>query len=132
MNPAEFSEVAGLLSSMTVPPQDGRLRSAVSRYYYAAFLEARDQLKTKRTIEFKKHELHENVKRAFAWSDDKALKLVGRLLEDLKKLREKADYDITGTMDVTATNEAKRICTDIQQTLNLADVRLCKDPLGRS
>jgi hypothetical protein len=104
----------------------------VSRYYYAAFLVARDQLKAQRALEFKKYEAHENVKRAFAWADDKALKLIGRLLEDLKKLREHADYDTAGALDSTAVTEAGRLCGDIQRGVATANIKECKDPSGRS
>lgn len=112
------------------PHPQGRGRSAISRYYYAAFLEARDRLSKDRNFNFKKHESHQRVYRCFAFSDEKPLKVIGRLLEDLKKLRERADYDLGKDLDQTATNEAKRMCEDIQATLITADLKCCKD-LGR-
>lgn len=127
MNAQEFSEVAGLLTSMGGVHPQGRGRSAISRYYYAAFLEARDRLAKDRNFNFKKNEAHQNVQRCFSWSDEKPLIVVGRLLEDLKKLRERADYDLANDVDPTTTGEAKRMCEDIQKSLATADLKGCKD-----
>ena len=132
MNPAEFSEVANLVAGLGGPFPDGRGRTAVSRYYYAAFLEARDRLEVRGLHFMRKHDVHQCVQRAFAWADPKDLKKIGRLLEDLKKLREQADYDVAGGLDSANVSEAKRICSDVQASLATADLSPCKDPLGRT
>lgn len=127
MTPEEFAHTAGVLTAMGGPYPQGRGRSAVSRYYYAAFLEAKDRLSRDRSFKFKKHGSHENVSRCFRFSDETPLILIGRLLEDLKKLRVEADYDLVKDLDVADTAEAKRMCEDIQAALAAADLTGCKD-----
>jgi hypothetical protein len=131
VKPGEFYDVATLIQALDAPHPEGRTRSAVSRYYYAAFLEARDQLVSTAKMVFKKNEVHTDVQRAFAWSDDKGLRLIGRLLEDLKKARLQADYDLTAASDPAAAAEAKNMCNQIQERLKTEDITKCKDPRPR-
>jgi uncharacterized protein (UPF0332 family) len=133
VKPVEFDQVAALLRSSSGATVEGRERSAISRYYYSAFLEARTKLREKRNFSFRKHEAHEFVKRAFAYSDDKRLKKVGKLLEDLKKLREQADYSIDAPHDPVITGEAETISRRIRTELAAEDFDFgaCASPDGR-
>jgi len=128
--PQEFSGVADLLVGLPQALEEGRKRTAISRYYYAAFLESRDRLKDARGWVFKKREAHEKVRRAFEWADpnEKQLRLAGRLLKHLKDLREDADYDIDVALDTTSLGEAKKMCAEIQGVVATADLTKCRDP----
>jgi uncharacterized protein (UPF0332 family) len=131
VKPVEFKEVAELLIASSGGLLEARRRSAVSRWYYAAFLEARDQLAVKRQISYKRHQSHENVKKSYARADapEKDVKVVGRLLEDLKRLREDSDYEIAEVVDETAVAEAKAMCEEIRSKLNDPNFNYaaCKD-----
>jgi uncharacterized protein (UPF0332 family) len=130
MKAEEFQGVAEFLLAGG-PNEEGRQRSAISRFYYAAFLEARDRLKEVKGLSFKKNEAHQNVRRAFEWSDAVPLRTVGRLLEDLKKLREGADYDIAAALDQEHIKEAQSIASEVRTTVSTADLTACVDPLNR-
>ena len=133
MKPEDFASVAGMLVEHTGGHEEGRKRTAVSRYYYAAFLEARRLLKEKRGLSFlRRHDPHKCVRQAFERANPKGLKAIGRLLESSKNLREKADYDIDVAFDPGAAGEAKRLLADIQSRLAAADLTECIDPVGRS
>jgi hypothetical protein len=82
---------------------------------------------------FKTHESHENVKRSYYWADLTRVKKVGRLLEDLKKLRIVADYDLESTADPDAAGEAEALCREICSDLAdpAFDYSACIDPSGR-
>jgi len=133
MKPIEYFEVASLLRASTGATLEGRERSAISRYYYAAFLDARDRLKEKRGFTFRKHETHDFVKRAYAFSDVPRVKKLGRMLEDLKKLREIADYSIDASQDPVAAGEAELMSQTIQSELAAPDFdfKACINPDSR-
>jgi uncharacterized protein (UPF0332 family) len=124
---SEFSEVANLLIGIGGVLREGRERSAVSRYYYAAFLEARDKLSAARGASFRR-EAHEKVRRAYAWAEDTQLRRLGQYLEQLKKLREEADYDIAQPADSLAAQEARSLYEAFVKGIGSADVRRCRDP----
>lgn len=71
------------------------------------------------------------VQKALGWSDDDQLRATGRLLEDLKKLREQADYDITVLHREDDVNEAATMAADIRDTVNESDLADAVDPLSR-
>jgi hypothetical protein len=133
MRPGEFFDVAEALRALTTAPTEGCGRSAVSRYYYAAFLDARDRLRERRGLTFKSNEAHENVKKAYYWADPKPVKKVGRLLEELKKLRIMADYDLESSHDSVSVEEAqalsREICSDLAEPG--FDYAACVDPSRR-
>lgn len=133
MKPAEFSEVGQFLLKPHESCAEGRGRSAVSRFYYAAFLAARDELKERRGWEFGARTAHDAVMKAFRYSDDSVLQLVGRALGDLKKLRVRADYRIGEGFDPDDAREAQDFCESVQRHLPGADLRMCyDDPNARS
>ena len=85
-------ELAG--QGVTAAAQEARLRSAISRAYYAAFCLARDHLRHK-----EKHPVptngraHAYVRNQFRNSSDRARKKLGHNLGRLHKDRKRADYD---------------------------------------
>lgn len=89
-------ELAG--QSVTAAAQEARLRSAISRAYYAAFCLARDHLRDKEKHP-EKHPVptngraHAYVRNQFRNSSDRARKKLGHNLGRLHKDRKRADYD---------------------------------------
>lgn len=77
------------------PTEEARLRSAISRAYYASFLKSRDFWR------HKKHEYvssggtaHGEVQDLFINSTDTTYQDVGSKLQQLYKCRRSADYDL--------------------------------------
>lgn len=68
-------------------------RTAISRAYYAAFLLARMFLEPHFGFE-KGAKAHEQVQRAFANCSTIALREIARKLDDLRDIRNEADYDL--------------------------------------
>jgi hypothetical protein len=125
--PTEYFEVAKLLSGRDEPFPNGRQRSAISRAYYSAYLEARDRLIEFAGLKIPKRAAHETVWQALLYAEE-PLKTTGRLLRDLKGFREAADYDTHDDSILTATAEALRIAEEIRSTLATADLSKCTDP----
>jgi hypothetical protein len=126
MEAVEFLDLAEILGSEGGPFPEARHRTAISRSYYAALLAARDKLADERGWVFRARETHEFVRRAYAFADPTRHKLIGRLLADLKKLREQADYENRNPLgDVTeAISLSKQVCTELSD----ADAGDCVDP----
>ena len=124
----EYFDVAALLESVGGPFEEGRLRSAVSRLYYSAFLQARDALIANCGFRFSNRDSHKEVGRAFEWSDDKASRAIGKSLAELKKLRENADYETAPSRDPAAVKEAKQLYASIVAKFASIDYSLCRNP----
>jgi len=112
MNPSEFVDVAVHLAGH-LQPVEGCKRSAVSRYYYAAFLETRDQLRTKRNFRFKGRDSHNAVIISLGRSPDNDLRKSGLKLEQLRSSRNKADYDIQGNTKSASVSEASQLAAQV-------------------
>lgn len=87
-----------LAGRAVVPPsQEAKLRSAISRAYYAAFCKARNFLRDKKgdTRIPSGGEAHRYVRNRFKTSGDKSYKSIGANLNRLRLDRGKADYDDT-------------------------------------
>jgi len=100
-------ELAGLTASQAT--EEAKLRSSVSRAYYAAFCKARNYL---RDIEGRSipstGDAHVFVRDEFRYSADRLRRKIGKNLNRLRIDRNKVDYDdsVTGlssmaTMDLT-------------------------------
>ena len=68
-------------------------RTAVGRYYYACFLEARDYYKLKTKKNLGRFSAHKRLIKYFQNSDNTIEKDIGEKLEELQKMRNNADYD---------------------------------------
>lgn len=94
-NPSEFFAAADYLKEKKSLGDDAFLRSSISRYYYAAFICARDKfsIKTKgpsghkSVLEFYEKHIDENTEQGSLFMT------VHDNLQTLKGLREKADYE---------------------------------------
>jgi len=124
---ADYFELARLLSGQDGPFPNGRQRSAISRAYYSAYLEARDRMIESAEFEIPKKGAHEKVWQALLYAEE-PLKTTGRLLKDLKKFREAADYDTHDDSILADTAEALRIAEQIRTRLATADLSKCVDP----
>ena len=127
MNAVEFLDFARLIGGPDGPYPQGRKRSAISRSYYAAFLEARDLLFSKAPFTLPKKPKHEQIWRAYLFADPSDLKEIGRLLEDLKKMREAADYVLPEDVSDVDVKEADALSDRIRTALLTADVTQCWD-----
>lgn len=127
MQPSEFLDLAQLIGGADGPYPQGRHRSAVSRSYYCAFLDARERLLTVPHISVPRKHAHDTIWKALAWAPH-PLKAAGRLLKDLKSLRERADYDLHHDIAHADVMEAIRMASDIRRTLESADLSKCVDP----
>lgn len=76
------------------PNEEAKLRSSVSRAYYAAFCKARNHLRDIDGYQISQHvNVHKHVRDQFKDSSNKARKKIGTDLDRLRKRRNKADYD---------------------------------------
>lgn len=122
----EFLDLAELLGTPSGPHVEARHRTAISRSYYAVLLEARDRLIDELGWKIHRKDTHSYVGRAYAFASDRQHKLVGRLIADLKKLREAADYEIrTPIADVA---ESIAISKRARTELAKLDLAKCHDP----
>jgi uncharacterized protein (UPF0332 family) len=105
---SEYLRVAKELAGSATPPanQEAKLRAAISRAYYAAFVKARNHLRDKQghTIP-KTGDAHRYVWEQFDLSPDPVRQTVAENLIRLRKYRRQADYVDTfpGLSGITAT-----------------------------
>ncbi|MBS3908737.1 MAG: hypothetical protein KGZ93_03815 [Actinobacteria bacterium] len=74
---------------------EAKLRSAISRAYYAAYCKSRNHMQHKDMKSFPSYKVnkHDFVKQHFLNDTDKARKSIGANLDRLREERNKADYD---------------------------------------
>src|SRR4051812_17673884 len=75
------------------PTPEALLRSAISRAYYAAFIQARNRLRDVERRPVPRRDVHEYVIRQFTNSRDYKRQKVGKNLVRLREHRTRADYD---------------------------------------
>ncbi|NER33006.1 MAG: HEPN domain-containing protein [Oscillatoria sp. SIO1A7] len=73
--------------------QESRLRSAISRAYYAAFIQARNHLRDRDGLAILRKSTHDYVINQFKNSPESVRQDVGRILKRLRSNRNRADYD---------------------------------------
>lgn len=73
--------------------QESRLRSAISRAYYAAFIQARNYLRDTMGLSIPRQNTHQYVSDQFQNSSDPIHQQIGGSLARLRYRRTKADYD---------------------------------------
>jgi uncharacterized protein (UPF0332 family) len=98
--------------------EEARLRSAISRAYYAAFKQAFNYLCDKDpTIRFQREGVHQYVYEKFWYSRDAGWRRVGSELDRLRRLRNRADYDDLMTDLSADTRMALAYAAEIIDTL---------------
>ena len=106
---AEYLALAQELAGRetTPPTQEARLRSAVSRAYYAAFCKARNHLRDEEASAIPATgEAHRVVWEQFKGSSDRVRKEIGTNGDRLREDRRKADYEDTITNLSSLTSKA--------------------------
>lgn len=95
-NWSEYLNLAEMLTGRTTIPssQEAKLRSAVSRAYYAAFCQARNHLRDEEGHTIPPGgQAHPYVRDALRSSSDRARKQIGNDLDRLRRRRNQADYE---------------------------------------
>lgn len=104
---SEYLNLAKELAQATVPAnQEAKLRAAISRSYYAAFINARNYLRDKQGISIPKTgDAHGYVSQQFELSVDPVRRTLGENLVRLRIYRRQADYVDTfpGLVGITQT-----------------------------
>lgn len=90
-----------------------RYRSSISRAYYAAFLVARDKLKAKYPIYFKENDDNENIHKKIIEFLKSTHPHIGDMLFNLRRKRNKADYNMTYNFNIKTTNSHKEDAEDL-------------------
>jgi hypothetical protein len=112
----EFLDVAVYIEGAAPAPPDGFFRTAVSRAYYFAFLESREQCKRHQILKVKLSKTRieqRDVIQALQHSKNPALVNIGQRLAAFQTERERADYELSGRIqaaDATgAIDQARQI-----------------------
>lgn len=93
---SEYLNLARELAGKATTPanQETKLRAAISRAYYAAFIKARNYLRDSEGLSIPKTgEAHRYVQQQFAFSPDRTRKKIAENLRYLRSYRRKVDYD---------------------------------------
>jgi hypothetical protein len=91
MNARAFLDVAQeLLRGRT----EAHWRSSAGRTYYALLLECRDTLERWGFTTPPRDQVHAFVRLRFVYASDTDMQMIGRALEDLGRLRNRADYQL--------------------------------------
>jgi len=103
---SEYLNLAQELAGQATMPatQEAKLRSAISRAYYAAFCKARNHLRDKERLAIPSGgKAHLYVRDQFKNSLDSSRKRIGHNLDRLRIDRNKVDYDdsVTGLFSMT-------------------------------
>ncbi|HEX5806109.1 MAG TPA: hypothetical protein VFY31_07220 [Macromonas sp.] len=116
ISPADFYQLAGILQRQSKGGDDAALRSCISRAYYSAFLGARDA----RQLSSTGRTGHKDVISHYRKVNNPAYTAIANSLEDLKDLREKADYDVhlncttkDGTDAMTQASKVKKLLNQV-------------------
>lgn len=109
-------ELAG--QGKAVSSQESRLRSAVSRAYYAAFCKARNRLRDQEKLTMPPFDVHKYVWNQFKGSSARVRKEIGMNGDRLKKDRVKVDYDDTIPNVASLTVKALRLSSQIINRLD--------------
>jgi uncharacterized protein (UPF0332 family) len=113
-------ELAGLATDVATP--EAKMRSAISRAYYAAFCKARDYLQQAYPDdEFPQGaDIHYYVPRRFGSSTDKLRKDIADHLQMLRTYRNRADYDgVVRDLNSTTQQALRRANSVLQQLSKL-------------
>jgi len=117
---SEYLNLAQEMAGLAVGPssQDAKLRSAVSRAYYAAFCKARNHLRDKEGHRIPPSgDAHIYVREQFQNSTDRLRRGMGSTLNRLRIDRNKVDYDDVvkrlPSMTTSVLRQAARVISDL-------------------
>ncbi len=137
MNPRDFQDLAEALFKQGGP---ARLRSAISRAYYAAYLVAADHVRATGVRISKSDRAHAEVSKYLASCSDEEVKRAGSNLGDLRGFRNKADYELANAAPEKPVNaqtwvtQARRAIATLDTSFSdtarrpniIADLRKCE------
>ncbi|MDV0447862.1 hypothetical protein MsAg5_17790 [Methanosarcinaceae archaeon Ag5] len=110
------------MASSNCPKANSARRSAISRAYYSAYLQAKDfAIQKMNFVSRKKSSEHRQIADFFLLSKNPAYKEIGYYLFKLRMWRNTSDYDIPSEIDASITektNEAIRLADDILSKLS--------------
>lgn len=117
---SEYLSVAKELATQTTTAhKEAKLRSAISRAYYAAFITARNNLRDRSGLLIPKtSDAHSYVSQQFELSVDPVRRTIGEKLVRLRRFRRQADYVDTFPGLSGITQIALRISEEVISTRN--------------
>ena len=118
---SEYLKFAREIVGQTTTPanQEARLRSAISRSYYAAFIKARNYLRDRENSSIPETaDVHRYVIEQFEQSSDPIRKAIGTKLKQLRRDRNQADYNDTVTELVVMSKKAIRRARQVINSLS--------------
>lgn len=128
MKGREFLEVAQQLAA---EPTEAHWRTATVNSYYAVMLECRDvQVQWGFPVPARQN-VHAAVRLRFTYSTDAELNEIGRTLDELVKLRNRATYHLSPHRDFSGPSRALRAIREAQDALTLLD-QIETDPVRRA
>lgn len=118
---SEYLDVAKELASVanSSANREAKLRSAISRAYYAAFINARNHLRDREGLLIPRtSEAHKYVRDQFYYSSDSVRQSLGEKLLRLRDFRRQADYvdSFPGLVGITQT--ALKLSEEVIAILN--------------
>jgi hypothetical protein len=117
----------GILAGNT----EAHRRGAAGRAYYGLMLECRDALLRWGFKQPARDSVHSFVRLRFSYAAEPDLKKIGRVLEDLAKLRGRADYDLSLHVDFVSNVPGQQAIDDARAALNLLDA-IDTDPVRQA
>jgi uncharacterized protein (UPF0332 family) len=118
MDGRAFLDVA---RDLAAGPTEAHRRSAASRAYYALFHEALATLQRWGFTVPPHQNVHASVRLRFTYSGDPDVKKIGDALDDLVKLRNRADYQLVSPGLFTTTTRAVQAVADARDAIALLD-----------
>jgi len=97
--------------------QESRLRSAISRAYYSAFIQARNHLRDRMSLSIPRKNTHEYVIKQFQNSSDPIRQQIGEALDRIRYNRNLADYDDTVANLPTITRRSLKLAAQVISAL---------------
>lgn len=92
----EWSDFSDVAEDLTKNPEETYIKSSIDRHHYSLFGSSREYLIKKRNKHYLKiggRDIHQKVKEELLNSADLNENELGEILDELRKLRNKASYD---------------------------------------
>jgi hypothetical protein len=118
MDGRTFLDIARELLAGTT---EAHWRSASGRSYYAVLLEAKAALDRWGIVLPRRDPLHAAIRLRFAYATDADLRLVGKALDDLVRLRNKADYDLASPGPFVNSSTTATAITQAEEAIQKLD-----------
>ena len=109
-NPEVFLDIAKTIWKDQKLDQEGRLRTAIGRSYYAAFLKSLVKLQNQGESFPSVHKIHADVRKKL---QNRKKSNIASKLNSLFDMRVKADYKLYAKIDVSLYNQSIRLSENI-------------------